>query len=146
MDAAMEPSCATRRREGFFLVRGGVVSTVLERGPPGWQGVPPREGVHHDIARWSWDSTGRISMSRRFFGATRPPGSCPEDGPARLAVRPVRLSILGGAQAGSLAVLVGALSALTSEPTPKDQGSPTWSARTGHAMWVKAAAFSPDGR
>jgi hypothetical protein len=41
MDAAMKPSCAILRREGFFVVYGVGVVTIVDRGNPGESGVPP---------------------------------------------------------------------------------------------------------
>src|SRR5262245_26610357 len=85
-------------------------------------------------------------MSRRGFGTPHPPDSPQDDQPTPTAGRRVRLPILSWAQAGLLAALVGILIVFTSEPTPENQGSPTWAARTGHPHRVQALAFAPDGR
>src|SRR5215472_11469966 len=45
MAAALRPSCATRRREGFFVGCGGMVQIVVGRGSPGRSGAPPWERV-----------------------------------------------------------------------------------------------------
>src|SRR5262249_20065769 len=87
---------------------------------------------------------GMVSMSSRSVDAPHPLGSPQDDRPAPVAGRPVRFSILGWAQAGSLAVLVAALVVLTSESTPHQEGAPAWAAPTGHPHW--AVAFAPDGR
>src|SRR5262245_34724732 len=89
---------------------------------------------------------GRISMSRRFIG-TRPSPDSPDDGrPAPIAGRPVRLSTVGWAQAGSLAALVGALVVVTSEPKPRREEATTWTMSTRHPEGVRALVFAPDGR
>src|SRR5215470_711729 len=91
-------------------------------------------------------AVGRISWFRRFFGVMLPPGSPDDDRSAPGVGRSVRLCLLGWAQVGSLAALVGTLVVLTSEPTPHEEGSPAWAMPTGHPVLVKAVAFAPDGR
>src|SRR5262249_18442205 len=91
-------------------------------------------------------AVGRISWFRRFFGVMQPPGSPDDDRPAPGVGRSGGLCLLGWAQVGSLAALVGTLVVLTSEPTPHEEGSPAWAMPTGHPVWVNAVAFAPDGR
>src|SRR5262245_14064169 len=85
-------------------------------------------------------------MLRRIFGTPHPQGSSHDESPAPVAGRPVRLSLLGWAQAGFLGALVCILFVLTSEPKPHKGGAPTWTSSTGHPQGIEALAFAPDGR
>src|SRR5262245_18752383 len=85
-------------------------------------------------------------MSRRFFAATHPSSSPGDDRPPRGTCCAVRLTLLGWAQAGFLAALVGALVIFSAEPTPHTAGAPAWVAPTEHPHGVRAVAFAPVGR
>src|SRR5262245_14634410 len=87
-----------------------------------------------------------VAMSSRTVDAPHLLGSPDDDRPAPVAGCPLRLSILGWAQAGSLAALVGALVVLPSETTPHKEGTTAWAMPTRNPAGVRALALAPDGR
>jgi WD40 repeat protein len=78
------------------------------------------------------------------FRNPHPPRSPEHD--RRVAGHRIRLAIWGPAQVGLVTALIGSLVALSSEPTPQEDGSAAWAAPTGHPNGVSALAFAPDGR
>jgi WD40 repeat protein len=85
-------------------------------------------------------------MLSRHFGSPKPQDSPDNDQPAPVVGRRLRLMSLSWVQVGLLAVLVCAVVVRIPEPTPKNERSPAWAIRTGHAGGDRALAIAPDGR